>query len=125
MERNLTTINGNSVIAPLRPIGTRLKAFRRAAKLNLRDISIQTGYSRTYVGQIERNQTSPSIGYIQKFADVVGVSFGQIVTGKEPKKYLTRGGDPEPLGNVLASVLDNLVENQRRKPEAEKDKVSN
>lgn len=125
MTRILKAIKGEGKgRGPTDSIGKRIRTLRRSAGYSIGDIARLTSYDRTYVSQVEHDRTSPSFGFLQIFADVVGVSFGHILTGRHVKKRYVRGGKPEQVGNVLASVLDDLAENHkdrapRRSDEAE------
>ena len=55
-------------------LNERLKALRKAYQFTLKDLSRRTGLSVSYLSDIERGRTLPSLKTCQKLADVYGLT---------------------------------------------------
>ena len=64
-------------------ISERLKALRKQHGLKLREISKGTGLSVSYISDIERGRTMPSVETCGKLAEVYGVSLSNLFRGVE------------------------------------------
>jgi quercetin dioxygenase-like cupin family protein len=61
-------------------IGRHVGRLRRRAGLTTRALGRQTGFSASFISQLERGQVSPSISSMQKIAAALGVSLGEFFT---------------------------------------------
>jgi len=63
----------------LRPeeVGRRIRQRRLAARLSMRGLAARTDFSPSFISQVEHGQVSPSIGSLQRLAEVLGVTIGQ------------------------------------------------
>lgn len=64
-------------------ISERLKVLRKRHGLKLREISELTGLSVSYISDIERGRTMPSVETCGKLAEVYGVSLSNLFRGVE------------------------------------------
>lgn len=64
-------------------IGTRLKNLRRQKAWSLDHASKKTGVSKAMLGQIERQESSPTIATLWKIASGFDVSFSSFVEGDD------------------------------------------
>lgn len=62
-------------------LGRRLHEFRTARGLSLRAVAQQSGLTASFISQIERGRASPSIGSLERLAEVFRVSVGQFFDG--------------------------------------------
>lgn len=60
-------------------IGERIKKYRLAKGMTLKDVETRAGVSATHVSEIERGMTSPTIGALSKIADAIEVDLAGIV----------------------------------------------
>jgi transcriptional regulator with XRE-family HTH domain len=71
-----------------RSIGEHIRRLRSDRKLSMRAFAIQTGFSPSFISQLENGQVSPSLGSLQKIAEALGVTLGEFFayaeTGDEP-----------------------------------------
>lgn len=70
-------------------VGAHVRGLRKAARLSLRALAAQTGFSPGFISQLENGQVSPSIQSMEKIAGALGVSLGAFfaavgTTGAEP-----------------------------------------
>ena len=49
-------------------LGARIRALRQARRLTLRDVSERAGVTESFLSQVERDVTSPSIATLQRVA---------------------------------------------------------
>lgn len=57
-------------------VGTHVRARRKQAGLSVRALAKKTGFSPSFVSQLERGRVSPSIHSMEKLAAAVGVTLG-------------------------------------------------
>ncbi len=59
-------------------LGTRIRALRQARRLTLRDVSERAGVTESFLSQVERDVTSPSIATVQRIAHALDLSIAQL-----------------------------------------------
>lgn len=70
-----------------RSIAIRIKKFRKRKGLTLQKLADSTGYTKSYLSQIEHSKKAPPIGTLTKIAKALGVDPIVILTGEdEPRK---------------------------------------
>ena len=67
-------------------IGSRIKKFRLAKGLTLKDIEVRAKVSATHVSEIERGMTSPTGGALAKIAEAMGTDVAYFVEKKNVSK---------------------------------------
>ncbi|MFC4617447.1 helix-turn-helix domain-containing protein [Camelliibacillus cellulosilyticus] len=74
-------------------IGKKIKQLRLQKGLSLTELAERAGVSKSYLSTIERDlQKNPSIQFLEKIADVLGVSVFQIMgTSEHAAKALDQG----------------------------------
>jgi transcriptional regulator with XRE-family HTH domain len=61
-------------------IGRHVRRLRRTAGLTARALGKRTGFSASFISQLENGLVSPSIGSMQKIAGSLGVTLGEFFT---------------------------------------------
>jgi transcriptional regulator with XRE-family HTH domain len=64
-----------------RSVGQKLRQLRKARGRSLKELSDEAGISTSFVSQIERGLSSPSVRTLVRLADVLGVSMGELFNG--------------------------------------------
>lgn len=59
-------------------LGTRIRALRQARRLTLRDVAERAGVTESFLSQVERDVTSPSIATVHRIAGALGLSIAQL-----------------------------------------------
>jgi transcriptional regulator with XRE-family HTH domain len=59
-------------------LGRRLLALREARRLSLRTLAERVGLSASFLSQVERDETSPSIASLEKIAQALGVDLASL-----------------------------------------------
>ena len=58
-------------------IGRQVRQLRLKRHVSVRGFAVQTGFSPSFISQLENGQVSPSLGSLQKIADALGVTLGE------------------------------------------------
>ena len=61
-------------------IGQHVRRLRRRAGLTTRALGSRTGFSASFISQLENGRVSPSIGSMQKIAAALGVTLAEFFT---------------------------------------------
>lgn len=81
--------------APTRPpvsLGTRVRRLRTAIGLSVRAFAAATGFSASFISQLETGVVSPSLGSLEKIAEALGVTLTDLfVDPQEPGALIVRG----------------------------------
>lgn len=106
-------------------IGPRLKSARSRRGLSLRALGERTGFSASFLSQVELGQTSPSLASLGRITDALGISLSAlladpqdegspVVRRREPGlesewskanvRALLPAGVEEPMGAVLITL---------------------
>jgi transcriptional regulator with XRE-family HTH domain len=64
-----------------RSVGQKLRQLRKARGRSLKELSDEACISTSFVSQIERGLSSPSVRTLVRLADVLGVSMGELFNG--------------------------------------------
>ena len=59
-------------------LGSRIRALRQARRLTLRDVAERSGVTESFLSQVERDVTSPSIATVQRIARALDLSIAQL-----------------------------------------------
>ena len=59
-------------------LGSRIRALRQARHLTLRDVAERSGVTESFLSQVERDVTSPSIATVQRIARALDLSIAQL-----------------------------------------------
>jgi len=78
-------------------VGGQVRHLRTQSRLSVRSFATRTGFSASFISQVERGQVSPSIGSMEKIAEVLGVTLGEFFSGVAEGK-----------GGQLVRVADRL-----------------
>ncbi len=58
-------------------LGNSVRRLREASKLSLRVLAERTGFSPSFLSQVENGQASPSISSMERIAEALGVTLGE------------------------------------------------
>ena len=67
------------MVRPVEPqiIGEHIRRLRLRRHVSVRAFAAQTGFSPSFISQLENGQVSPSLGSLQKIAEALGVTLGE------------------------------------------------
>lgn len=63
--------------------GARIREFRQARKLRLRELAARAGISPGFLSQVERGQANPSVGTLRRLAEELGVTLPDLFTDQQ------------------------------------------
>ena len=86
-------------------LGERLRELRQQRDLTLLQLSQQTGLSVSYLSDLERGRTNPSIDTLERIAGMYQVLLGELVAGADGWQIAPQQG--------LAPGLQELIEQGR------------
>ena len=107
-------------------VGNRIRAQRKAQGLSQEHLAEQASLHPTYIGEIERGDTNPSLATLQSVADALRINIGDLIpspTLKEPTsetELLTSQilglvrSEPPHIQKVLLNVLKSLIAELRK-----------
>jgi XRE family transcriptional regulator, regulator of sulfur utilization len=74
-------------------LGDRLREARQSRGWSLRALGEKTGFSASFLSQVELGQSSPSLGSLEKIATALGLSLSEVIAGSpQPAPLLRRAG---------------------------------
>jgi transcriptional regulator with XRE-family HTH domain len=87
-------------------IGERIKTTRKAKNCTLDQLAQKTGFSKSYLSQIENMKREPSIGTATKIAYALGVDAIFLLSGVQPETAqanftLVRANDRKPMPDAF------------------------
>lgn len=71
-------------------ISINLRRIRKSKQMSLDDVSVETGISKSMLGQIERGEANPTIGTLGRIISGLRVSFMDLITSPQNESYLIR-----------------------------------
>jgi transcriptional regulator with XRE-family HTH domain len=78
-------------------LGPAVRRLREAQQLSLRSLAERTGFSASFLSQVENGQASPSISSMERIATALGVSLGEF--------FQTAGRNPLPVVRADARLV--------------------
>ncbi len=96
---NITTDSGSDVDQVSRAVATRLKAYRKAKKMSLDELSRRASISKGMLVEMEKEAANPSIAIpLQTRRRAGRIGSGYCQCGKRTRvAYYSRRADPHPL----------------------------
>jgi transcriptional regulator with XRE-family HTH domain len=77
-----------STVVDPQVIGDHIRRLRTERRLSVRAFAAETGFSASFISQLENGQVAPSLGSLHKIAETLGVTLGEFFaaaeTGDEP-----------------------------------------
>jgi quercetin dioxygenase-like cupin family protein/DNA-binding XRE family transcriptional regulator len=103
-------------------IGEQIRRLRLRRHVSVRAFAAQTGFSPSFISQVENGQVSPSLGSLQKIADALGVTLGEFfasaTTGEEA--LIVRTADRHRLDSTWTDAhleaLGSMARSRRLEP---------
>ncbi|MCP3032927.1 helix-turn-helix domain-containing protein [Halobacillus sp. A1] len=94
-------------------IGDRIQALRKSRGMSMSELAVRTGFAKSYISSIERGvQSNPSIHFVEKISEVLGVSVNYIVLGETNNPDIPLDDDWVEL--VLEAMNSGLSKQQFR-----------
>jgi transcriptional regulator with XRE-family HTH domain len=91
-------------------VGERLKAARQKLGLSLRGLGEMTGFSASFLSQVELGQTTPSLGSLQKISDALEISLTSLLaTDPDPLPVLRKSRRASVRSEWSKASMESLV----------------
>lgn len=93
-------------------IGGKVRELRTERGLSVRTLAARTGFSPSFISQMEAEAVSPSIASLQKVAEELGVSLGQFFSSLEtaPREVVRKEERPEYESEWSHSMVEVLAD---------------
>ncbi|NLY72996.1 MAG: helix-turn-helix domain-containing protein [Tissierellia bacterium] len=78
-------------------VAENLREIRRLRKLSLEGLAELTGVSKSMLGQIEREESNPTLQTLWKIAAGLRVSLTSLIVAMEPQAQLIKKADIQPM----------------------------
>ncbi len=111
---------------PIEPrvIGEHIRRLRLKRHVSMRAFAAQTGFSPSFISQLENGQVSPSLGSLQKIAETLGVTLGEFFAAAasqaEEEEMIVRAADRRRLDSTWTDVhletLGSMSRSRRLEP---------
>jgi transcriptional regulator with XRE-family HTH domain len=82
---------------PPTQIGDRLRSARQSMSLSLRALGELTGFSASFLSQVELGQTMPSLGSLQRIAEALGLTVAYLLAQDSSASAVIRKAGREAL----------------------------
>jgi len=90
-------------------LGRRLRALRTELGITLAQLGRMVGLSASYLSQIERNKTKPSLATLSSIAETLGVELSSFFEHSTPVWQVVRKGRGEQVADRRATVTFELL----------------
>ena len=74
-------------------LGPRIRSLRQARHVTLRELAERAGVTESFLSQVEREVTSPSIASVQRIARALDLGIADLFVDEAPLGRLVRKGD--------------------------------
>jgi transcriptional regulator with XRE-family HTH domain len=86
----VTPAPGAAPTSPDLQLGPRIRALRQARNITLRELAGRAGVTESFLSQVEREVTSPSIASVQRIARALDLAIAELFTGDVPHGRVVR-----------------------------------
>ena len=105
-------------------LGSNIREVRTAKQLTLKDVADKTNLTSSYLSQIERNITEPSISALRKVANALNVPLVTFLTECDQVNHVLTKADQRvkldlPNSNVIYEFLTPIASHKKVKPKME------
>ena len=103
-------------------VGAHVRRLRTQQKISLRKLAGQTGFSPSFMSQVENGRVSPSISSMEKIATELGVTMGEFFAAAAQGEggLIVRAGGRAAIGSWWSSAeieaLSPMTPNHRLEP---------
>ncbi|NNE24767.1 MAG: helix-turn-helix transcriptional regulator [Rhizobiales bacterium] len=73
-------------------LGKTIQRLRKAYKLSLGELSEQSGVAKSIISQIERNETNPTIGTVERLSRALDTTIGEVLKSDAGENFFEHQG---------------------------------
>jgi transcriptional regulator with XRE-family HTH domain len=92
---------------PLRTLGPRLKRVRERSGRSLRDVARELGVSASFLSQMERGKSQPSVATLYSLSQLLGVSIDELFAAEDEGAVALKPSASEPAAARPSASLVN------------------
>lgn len=93
-------------------LGARIRTMRQARRLTLRTLASRAGVTESFLSQVERDVTSPSIASVQRIARGLDLSVAQLFADEGAASRVVRAGERRRVDMpTIATATEYLTSN--------------
>ncbi len=91
-------------------LGMTIRRLRESRQLSLKEVAVRSGLTQSFLSQVERNLTSPSVASLRKVAQALGVPLAALFQGPTtPEDHVVRRGERRQLVHPRRQWRDYLL----------------
>jgi transcriptional regulator with XRE-family HTH domain len=90
-------------------LGGRLRWLRRSQKLTLRELAQRASVTESFLSQVERGVTSPSVASLQRIARGLGLSIAELFTSSSSAGRVVRASDRRRVEYTGLGAVDEFL----------------
>ena len=90
-------------------LGPRIRALRQARNVTLRELAGRAGVTESFLSQVEREVTSPSIASVQRIAHALDLSIAELFTEDAPHSRIVRRAERRRIAYPGLSAVDEFL----------------
>src|SRR5262245_40049618 len=90
-------------------LGPRIRALRQARRLTLRELATRAGVTESFLSQVEREVTSPSIASVQKIARGLDLAIAELFVEDVPHGRVVRLEDRRRIAYPGLGAIDEFL----------------
>ncbi len=90
-------------------LGPRIRALRQARKVTLRELAEEAGVTESFLSQVEREVTSPSIASVQRIARALDLGIAELFADDQPLGRVVRREDRRRISYPGLNATDEFL----------------
>jgi transcriptional regulator with XRE-family HTH domain len=90
-------------------LGPRIRALRQARNITLRELAARAGVTESFLSQVEREVTSPSIASVQRIARALDLAIAELFTEEAPHGRVVRRADRRLIAYPGLRAIDEFL----------------
>ena len=90
-------------------LGVRLRSLRTTRSLTLRALARDAGVTESFLSQVERGVTTPSIASLRRIARALGLSIADLFAETEPAGLVVRAGERRRIPYPGLGAVDEFL----------------
>jgi transcriptional regulator with XRE-family HTH domain len=90
-------------------LGPRIRSLRQARRVTLRTLAERAGVTESFLSQVEREVTSPSIASVQRIARALDLGIADLFADEEPRGRVVRRAERRRIAYPGLHAVDEFL----------------
>ena len=90
-------------------LGPRIRSLRQARRVTLRALAERAGVTESFLSQVEREVTSPSIASVQRIARALDLGIAELFADEQPQGRVVRRADRRRIAYPGLNAVDEFL----------------